>query len=72
MYIAARLTASISDCDAVCSLSYSSLRQREMLRLAHLLSFCASSHEQYCSMKVCGSGCVIVVVNICMSAQNFW
>jgi hypothetical protein len=25
-----------------------------------------------CSMKICGSGCVMVVVYISMSAQNFW
>jgi hypothetical protein len=42
------------------------------LRLAHLLAFCDICSVVNCSMKNCGSGCVMVVVNICMSAQNFW
>ena len=71
MNIAERLAGSSSDCAAVWVRSYSSLRQRLMLRPAHLLAFVASSHEQYCYMKTWGSGWVIVVVNICMSDQNF-
>jgi hypothetical protein len=52
--------------------SYSALLQRTRLRLAHLLAFCAICSVVNCSMKNCGSGCVMVVVYICMSAQNFW
>lgn len=69
---AARLTGSISTCAALCAASYSAFCQRVRLRLAHLFSFCDSSQDVNCSMKVCGSGCVMVVVYICMSAQNFW
>ena len=72
MNCAARLAPSNSTWAALKVVSYSALLQRTRLRLAHLLAFCAIWSVVHCSMKVCGSGCVIVVVYICMSAQNFW
>jgi hypothetical protein len=65
---AARLTASSSASAWWNSLSYSSLTQRQMLRPCHLLALDETSHEVYWSMKRSGSGCVMVVVYICMSA----
>ena len=72
MNIAARLTGSISTCAAAKVSSYSLLLQRNRLRLAHLLAFCECWLLVNCSMKNCGSGAPIVVVNICTSVQNFW
>jgi hypothetical protein len=72
MNMAARLTGSSSTCAALKVASYSALLQRTRLRLAHLLAFCAICSVVNCSMKICGSGCVMVVVYIWMSAQNFW
>ena len=71
MNIAARLTGSNSTCAALKVSSYSWLPQRLRLRLLHLLAFCEYCQVVYCSMNTCGSGWVMVVVNICMSHQNF-
>ena len=67
MKSAARLTGSSSDSAARKSLSYSSLRQRVMLRPCHLLSFEATSHDVNWFMNSSGSGWVMVVVYIWMS-----
>ena len=71
MNIAARLTGSSSVCDALCSASYSAWLQRWLLRLAHLLAFCAICSDVKRSMKPCGSGALMVNWCICRSAQNF-
>jgi hypothetical protein len=64
----ARLTGSISFSAARHRRSYSSLRHRLTLTLAHLLSFDAIAHDAYCSMNACGSGCVMIVRYISRSA----
>ena len=72
MNSAARLTASNSVWEALWAASNSALLQRARLRLDHLLAFCESSPVVNCSMNTPGSGVPMVVVNICMSDQNFW
>ena len=67
MKSAARLTGSSSASDARKALSYSSLRQRVMLRPCHLLSLVATSQEVNWFMKYSGSGEVAVVVYIWIS-----
>src|SRR5438445_433883 len=64
---AARLTGSSSVSAARNSLSYSSLRQRVMLRPWNLLSLVETSHDVNWFMKVSGSGWVMVVVYIWMA-----
>ena len=51
MKSAARLTGSISDSAAFHARSYSSLRQRVLLRPAHLFSLAAASQETNGSMN---------------------
>ena len=65
---AARLSGSISVSAAFHARSYSALRHRVMFVSAHLFSLEAISQEVNWSIKRCGSGRVMVVVYIWMSA----
>jgi hypothetical protein len=71
MKSAARFTGSISASAARKVLSYSSLRQRVMLRPWYLLSLDAISHDVNWFMNSSGSGIVIVVVYIWTSVEKW-